>query len=178
VHLSWSDADAFCKWLSKKEGETYELPTEAEWEYACRAGTETRYFNSDDPERLVDVASCREATLKSRFRDWKNTLRGNDGFVYTSPVGSFQPNAFGLYDMHGNVWEMCSDWYSKRTYERGADRISVDPKGAADGLQHVNRGGCFYCMPLFLRSAARSGAAEDTGAMNKGFRVVKRVKPE
>ncbi len=108
VNVSWNDAVAFCKWLSKKEGNTYRLPTEAEWEYACRAGTTTRYYSGDDPETLAKVGNVADATAKAKFPDWKYTIKASDGYVFTSPVGSFQPNAFGLYDMHGNAWQWCA----------------------------------------------------------------------
>jgi formylglycine-generating enzyme required for sulfatase activity len=105
VNVSWNDAVAFCNWLRKKEGKTYRLPTEAEWEYACRAGTTTLYYNGDDPEGLTKVGNVADATLKAKFRDWPRTIRASDGYVFTAPVGKFNPNAFGLYDMHGNAWQ-------------------------------------------------------------------------
>ena len=120
VNVSWNDAVAFCKWLSKKEGKTYRLPTEAEWEYACRAGTTTRYYSGDDPETLAKVGNVADAALKAKFPDWKYTIKANDGYVFTAPVGKFKPNAFGLYDMHGNAWQWCADWY-------GADYYATSP---------------------------------------------------
>ncbi len=106
--VNWDDAVAFCEWLSKKEGKTYRLPTEAEWEYACRAGTATRYYSGDDPETLATVANVADATFKVNFADEAYYgLRASDGYTYTAPVGRFKPNAFGLYDMHGNVWQWC-----------------------------------------------------------------------
>ena len=98
VYLSWNDAAAFCKWLSKKEGKTYRLPTEAEWEYACRAGTTTRYYSGDDPETLAKVGNVADATAKAKFPDWKYTIKASDGYVFTAPEGKFKPNAFGLFD--------------------------------------------------------------------------------
>ncbi len=103
VNVSWNDAGAFCQWLSKKEGKTYRLPTEAEWEYACRAGTTTRYYSGDDPETLAKVGNVADAAAKAQFPDWTWTIKANDGYVFTAPVGKFKPNAFGLYDMHGNA---------------------------------------------------------------------------
>ncbi len=103
VGVSWNDAVAFCEWLSRKEGKAYRLPTEAEWEYACRAGTTTRYSSGDDPETLAKVGNVPDATYRAKFPDDKNTIKASDGYVFTSPVGSFRPNAFGLYDMQGNA---------------------------------------------------------------------------
>ena len=114
VNVSWNDAVAFCKWLSKKEGKTYRLPTEAEWEYACRAGTTTRYSSGDDPETLAEAGNVADATFKEKFPKGGYTIKASDGYVYTAPVGKFKPNAFGLYDMHGNAWQWCSDWYGEK----------------------------------------------------------------
>ena len=130
VNVSWNDAVAFCKWLSRKEGKTYRLPTEAEWEYACRAGTTTRYYSGDDPETLAKVANVADATAKAKFPDWKWTIKASDGYVFTAPVGQFKPNAFGLYDMHGNAWQWCADWYGKDYY--GKSPVD-DPKGPDTG---------------------------------------------
>ena len=118
VNVSWNDAKAFCEWLSKKENQTYRLPTEAEWEYACRAGTTTRYSSGDDPETLAKVGNVADATAKAKFPDWTWTIKASDGYVFTSPVGSFQPNANGLYDMHGNAWQWCADWYGAEYYAK------------------------------------------------------------
>ena len=126
VNVSWNDAVAFCKWLSQKEGKTYRLPTEAEWEYACRAGTTTRYYSGDDPETLAKVGNVADAAAKAKFPDWKYTIKANDGYVFTAPVGKFKPNAFGLYDMHGNAWQWCADWYGADYYAKSP---ADDPTG-------------------------------------------------
>jgi sulfatase modifying factor 1 len=146
VMVSWNDAQAFCKWLSDKEGRTYRLPSEAEWEYACRAGTTTRYWNGDDPEDLVKIANVPDRSFLEDYqrRNQKplgyRTIKGDDGYAGTAPVGSFQANPWGLYDMHGNVWEWCNDWYSAEYYKKA--RLA-DPRGLAEGEERVIRGGCY-----------------------------------
>jgi len=106
VNVSWNDAVAFREWLSKSEKKTYRLPTEAEWEYACRAGTTARYFSGDDPEALANVGNVADASFRANL-PYANSLletgaiKASDGYVFTSPVGSFRPNAFGLHDMQG-----------------------------------------------------------------------------
>ena len=153
VNVSWNDAVAFCKWLSKKESKTYRLPTEAEWEYACRAGTTTRYYSGDDPETLAKVGNVADAAAKAKFPDWKCTIKANDGYVFTAPVGQFKPNAFGLYDMHGNAWQWCADWYGAEYY---ATSPADDPTGPDSGDVRVLRGGSWYAGPNFARSARRA----------------------
>jgi formylglycine-generating enzyme required for sulfatase activity len=105
VNVSWNDAQAFIAWLSRKEGKSYRLPTEAEWEYACRAGTTTRFSFGDDQEGLAAFGNIADATAKEKYPKWTWALAGRDGYVYTAPVGRYNPNAWGLFDMHGNVWE-------------------------------------------------------------------------
>ena len=100
VYVSWDDAMVFCKKLSEKEGKTYRLPTEAEWEYSCRGGAATKYYFGDDPTKLGKYAWFKQ-----------NTWCVNE--KYAHQVAQKLPNKFGLYDMHGNVWEWCSDWYNK-----------------------------------------------------------------
>ena len=166
VNVSWNDAVAFCKWLSRKEGKTYRLPTEAEWEYACRAGTTTRYYNGDDPETLAKVGNVADATFEAKFRDWKYTIKASDGYVFTAPVGSFQPNAFGLYDMHGNADQWCSDWYGADYYAKSP---ADDPTGPDTGHYHrVLRGGSWVARPYFARSAARFRSAQTPRSTAQG----------
>src|SRR5262249_52774742 len=113
VQVSWNDAQAFCSWLSRKEGRIYRLPTEAEWEYACRAGTESFFFSGDDPAELAAYA-------------WT----GTEGQTGLHPVGTLRPNAFGLFDMHGNVTEWCHDRVSADWYRNGD---ATDPTGPESG---------------------------------------------
>jgi formylglycine-generating enzyme required for sulfatase activity len=170
VDMSWNDAVAFCKWLSRKEGQTYRLPTEAEWEYACRAGTTTRYYSGDDPETLAKVGNVADATLDAKFPKSTVHIKSSDGYVFTSPVGSFQPNAFGLYDMHGNAWQWCSDWYDAWYYEKSPE---VDPAGSSSGDSRVLRGGSWHDWPDSSRSTARRRLAAAFRGSTSGFRVAR-----
>ena len=173
VNVTWKDAQKFCAWLSRKEGKTYELPTEAEWEYACRAGTTTRFWCGDADASLKGAANVADASLKSKldadvfksstFQPW------DDGFPFTSPVGSFQANPWGLYDMHGNVWQLCADRYGP--YPEG---LVKDPKGPDTGDDHVMRGGSWYNSPRMCRAANR-GSGDRSAII--GFRVVLRPAP-
>jgi formylglycine-generating enzyme required for sulfatase activity len=167
VGVSWNDAVAFCEWLSRKEGKTYRLPTEAEWEYACRAGTTTRYWCGDDPEGLAEVANVADAAAKAQFPDWK-TIAASDGYVFTAPVGSFRPNAFGLYDMHGNTWQWCADWYHSRYYDMSP---VDDPRGPASGSGRVARGGSWGNGAGICRSAYRHGFGPGDRDGILGFRI-------
>ena len=170
VDVSWNDAVAFCKWLSGKEGKTYHLPTEAEWEYACRAGTTTRYYSGDDPETLAKVGNVADAAAKGQIPAEKGAIHASDGYVFTAPVGKFKPNAFGLYDMHGNAWEWCQDWYDGYTAEP-----TDDPKGSATGSDRVCRGGGWFHGAWGCRSAARAHVPPGQGQCFLGFRVVRSV---
>jgi serine/threonine protein kinase/formylglycine-generating enzyme required for sulfatase activity len=140
VQIAWNDAVSFCEWLSKKEGKKYRLPTEAEWEYACRAGTMSRYYNGSDLEAVTEIANVADASAMKVFPRWNESVKSSDGYVYTSPVGRFRPNNFGLFDMIGNAAEWCSDRYD-------ADYIKHspmdDPQGPDSGDSRVGRGGGF-----------------------------------
>jgi len=150
--VNWYDAQAFCRWLSDKEGLPYRLPTEAEWEYACRAGTTTNYHTGDV---LPDV-----------FLDKTGRKAGHRG-PGSLKVGQTPANAWGLYDMHGNLEEWCYDWYGP--YIGG---LQVDPVGYAHGDFRVTRGGSHGSDVYFLRSANRMGAIPETRNWVTGFRVV------
>jgi sulfatase modifying factor 1 len=185
VFISWNDAVAFCEWLSKTEGKTYRLPTEAEWEYACRAGSNNRYSFGDDPEDLVHFANGPDQDRKtvspkaiiaaSEDKSAKKAgipfpyLSRRDGYAWTAPVGKLRPNAFGLYDMHGNVWEWCSDWYDAHYYEKAP---SSDPQGPESGTTRVVRGGAFNFMPATMRCADRNSDLPGHRSCSYGFRVV------
>ncbi len=165
IAVSWNDAVAFCAWLSQKEGRRYRLPTEAEWEYACRAGTKTAYSWGADPDGgrgRVNWSDNARASQR-RFRRGVDWL---DGFPRTSPVGTFPPNAWGLFDMHGNAWEWCADLFA---YHLPAD--SVDPPGPPTGDSHLVRGGSWAFHPSFARSACRGWHKPDERYTSLGFRV-------
>ena len=136
-YVNWDDAVEFCRKLSDKEGKTYRLPTEAEWEYACRAGATTAYSFGDDADQL-------------RESGWFDKNAWDAGERYAHAVGLKRANAFGLHDMHGNVWEWCSDWYGD--YPTGH---VTDPQGPTTGVKRVFRGGCWSSVSAFCRSAYR-----------------------
>jgi len=150
--VSWNDAMAFCKKLSAKEGKDYDLPTEAEWEYGCRAGTDT-------------VFHCGN-TLSS------GQANCNGALDRTGNVGSYRPNAFGLYDMHGNVWEWCKDRYGPDYYQKSP---ADDPQGPTEGKLRVLRGGSYYDVARGCRSAYRYGLLPGNRDYYYGFRVVLRA---
>jgi sulfatase modifying factor 1 len=172
VDVSWNDANAFLDWLSKKEDKKYRLPTEAEWEYAARGGTKTRYWVGDDPELLARIGNTADADFFEGYPSYypqNKTIRAHDLFKLPAPVGSFPPNKFGLCDMHGNVWEWTNDWYGEDYYKNSP---VDDPQGPADGGQKVRRGGAWHTAPLFTRSSFRNVNTRDSRYPNLGIRVV------
>jgi formylglycine-generating enzyme required for sulfatase activity len=148
--VSWDEAQEFCKKVSEKTGQSVRLPTEAEWEYACRAGTTTRFCSGDAAADLESVA-------------WYGANSGDT----THSVGQKTPNAWGLYDMHGNAWEWCADWLGG--YEAGA---TTDPQGPSRGAGRVLRGGSWYYGPGYCRSAFRRRINPVARNYFSGFRVV------
>ena len=173
VNVTWNDAQALAAWLSRVEQRRYRLPTEAEWEYACRAGTRSHFHSGDDPASLAAVANVFDADAAVNWPAWKGfALATHDGFPFTAPVGSFAPNAFGLHDMHGNVWEWCTDRFGGNFYSVGP---TTDPVGPNDGSRRVVRGGSWYVLAVNCRSAIRGGVTPETTDYAIGFRVVVRV---
>jgi formylglycine-generating enzyme required for sulfatase activity len=179
VNVTWNECVAFCDWLSRKEGKRYRLPTEAEWEYACRAGTKTRYWTGDDPESLAAHENLLDAAAAGEFPDRRRyAISGTDGHAFTAPAGSTgQTNPFGLADMHGNVREWCRDWYDAGFY---ANAPTADPTGPSnEGLYRVIRGGSWLDGPALCRSANRNRLQKPANetyfpeyAITVGFRVV------
>jgi formylglycine-generating enzyme required for sulfatase activity len=159
AYISWDEAKEFCKSLTQKEGRTYKLPTEAQWEYACRAGTTTRYSFGDSESSLGEYA-------------WFYGNAGNADERFAHLVAQKKMNAFNLYDMHGNVWEWCRDWYKSNYYE---DSPNIDPEGPSTGSSRVLRGGCWNNGPGSCRSSIRRGNTPNYRSGYIGFRVVMEI---
>lgn len=176
LNVTWNDAVAMTRWLSKREGKTYRLPSEAEWEYACRAGSQTRYYAGNDPRSLLQIANTFDQDAAKNWSNWPAwqpyALQGHDGYAFTAPVGSFQPNAFGLYDMLGNAWEWVGDWYGERYY---AQSPVNDPPGPADGSVRVRRGGSWHTWALYARCSYRNWNSSHTRYTLVGMRLLREV---
>ena len=169
VYVTHNDAMAFLGWLAKQKNEKsrgYRLPTEAEWEYACRAGTGGLYGASDDPESLVRIANVADASLMKVIPN-ATCIRGDDGYAYTAPVGSFEPNAWHLHDMIGNAWEWCDDWFDPKFSQSPPEENS---HSMAMASSRVIRGGCWH-PPWNGRPAYRYGYGPGYRCYSLGFRV-------
>ena len=173
INVAYEDAIAFCNWLSTREQLTYRLPTESEWEYACRAGTETRWNCGDTVESLRDCCNLCDSTLQATYPFAKWSVEWSDGFPFTAPVGTFRPNAFGLYDMHENVFEWCADFWPEIGYDGQKLRLSEEPppKGS-----RITRGGSFLSLTTFTRSADRVCLQPQIRNCIVGFRVARTEK--
>ena len=152
TNVSWEDCQKFINNLNAESEEVFRLPTEAEWEFACRAGTKTSFS----------------------FGERITTVDANCDYKIRKPiaVGSYEPNSFGIYDMHGNVFEWCRDWYGD--YPKGP---TTDPKGPAKGKDHVMRGGSFCVKASSVRSALRNSGAPDYQSNDLGFRIAQTINP-
>lgn len=169
IMVSWKDATAYAAWLSQETGKSYRLPTEAEWEYAARAGTITARYWGNNPDEACHYANIYDNTLKKEKKlNWSHH-NCSDGYIKTAPVGHFKPNAFGLFDMLGNVWEWVADKLHSN-YNNAPTDGSVWNDDAI-GYQ-VLRGGSWYSNPHSSRAAFRNGVAPDAQNNHIGFRVV------
>ncbi len=170
VRVSWEDADEFCAWLGAQAGdpELYRLPTEAEWEYACRAASPRPYPYSFRNEGSASrYANVLDAAAEKVLQLGRPTFALDDGFVGSAPVGKLRPNNLGVHDMHGNVFEWCQDWHGEYP-----DGTITDPKGPDTGSFRVARGGSFLSEPLEARSAFRNRKPPDGTYEDLGFRLV------
>jgi formylglycine-generating enzyme required for sulfatase activity len=157
--MTWHAANVYCRWLSNVTGKKYRLPTEAEWEYACRGGTETPYFFEGDPGRLSSEGFRRRIFRPDTSRVASHAIYSLNSSSRTGEPSVVKPNPFGLKNMSGNVREFCSDLYSANYYR--TDTVSIDPAGPVKGTEHVIRGGSFMSDARDLRSAARDFTRTD-----------------
>lgn len=174
VHVSHTDARAFCKWLSEFSGKSgrplpqeYSLPTEAQWEWACRAGSGARFWWGDGEDSSGKVANVGDQSLKRVHPEWPRTIMPmDDGHAFVAPVGSFRANAFGLHDMLGNVWEFCGSRHGAYREE-----AATDPGDLGDKESFSVRGGGWSNVASDCRCATRNSDPPHFGHSNLGFRV-------
>lgn len=181
VNVTWSDAQRFCRWLSTKDRRPYRLPTEAEWEYACRAGTETLYWNGNDPENLPQIANVRDLLGVEKVPVGQAPMiKTHDGYAFTAPVGSYPANPWGLHDMHGNVAEWTADVFTDLSaYRKQASTAVVEnPLVNSGDVTRITRGGHFMKITRDSRSAFREKRDPNRPLAAIGFRVVAVADPE
>ncbi|WP_197454727.1 SUMF1/EgtB/PvdO family nonheme iron enzyme [Stieleria varia] len=194
VGVSYNDAMAYCEWISQQENAEYRLPTEAEWECVCRAGTDTLFsFGDDYPGQIHRHANLGNAELEKSFpgrvtQQWLVDTESDpgDGQVFTAPVGNYTANAWGLHDLHGNVWEWCQDNYLDTFYTqfksngyRSVQPRAIDPvcteRWQQDGDWRVIRGGSWFVSPIQCQSSMRGYFEASDAACYVGFRVVRQA---
>jgi formylglycine-generating enzyme required for sulfatase activity len=169
VYVNWIDANEFCRWLNKNIRGNFRLPNESEWEYACRAETKTPWHWGDDPNMACEYSNI--AGLESKpFLNVFATCECNDEQIAASPVGSYKPNGFGLYDMIGNVWEWCQDNHSESYWGAPGDGSVYESKME---LSRVYRGGSWEYKQPPPRAALRNSSPPSTKLSTLGFRCVR-----
>jgi formylglycine-generating enzyme required for sulfatase activity len=174
VCVSWNDAMEFCRWLGRKTGRAVRLPTESQWEYACRAGAGSIWPWGDDPEGGKGWCNAADASAKRQWAQARTTFGWDDGHAFTSPVGKFKANAFGLFDMLGNAWEWTADWFDKSYLWEAPGHWKpsrVDPTGPDSGTYRVTRGGSWQGGAEQCRPAARRPQMPSQRLNTLGFRV-------
>ena len=170
INVNWEDARAYVRWLSRETGKSYRLPSEAEWEYAARGGTTTSWYWGDSSSGQCDHANGADAAAKRLNSDW-TTVSCDDGSAYTAAAGSYEANAFRLFDMLGNVWEWVEDcWHNSY---RGAPSDGTAWTRGGDCSRRVLRGGSWRSVPRVLRSALRSWSPIRESDLYVGFRVAR-----
>ena len=174
IHVNWKDARSYASWLSRQTGETYRLPSEAEWEYAARAGTATKYHFGSDSSRLCRWGNGVDLTGKEEYSDWRTPANCRDGHIRTAPTGSFEANGFGLHDMHGNVGEWVEDCWNGSYARAPSDGVAWV---SGDCAQRVLRGGSWDYDPRYLRAAYRNRDSTGDRFDVSGFRVARTLTP-
>lgn len=170
IYVNFEMATGYARWLTRTTGKQYRVPSEAEWEYAARGGSTTRWFWGEDSKRACEFANVGDESVKEEHPDWPRH-DCNDGYAKTAPVGSFKPNGFGLYDTVGNVWEWVEDCYNP-SYEGAPTDGQAWLTG--DCVRRIDRGGGWYNKPEAVRSALRYAGDDPTRQNNTlGFRVVR-----
>ncbi len=173
VNVSWSDAREYVAWLSRETGGAYRLLTEAEWEYAARAGSTTQFHFGDHPMELCRYGNHADVSVPERVA-WRNTLCSDRVALETAEVGSYLPNPWGLHDMHGNVWEWVEDCWNE-SYEDSPTDGSAWTEG--DCSRRIVRGGSWNNRPALLRAAGRNGVGTGELGLNIGLRVARTLVP-
>ena len=170
VCVNWEDARAYAEWLSRKTGKNYRLPSEAEWEYAARGGTATSRYWGEDSSQACAYANVADLDGKQRQPEWADVHQCHDGWVGTTPVGRYRPNAFGLYDMLGNAWQWTDDCWNNNYSGAPTDARAW---AIGDCSLRVVRGGGWDSGPRFVRSAFRYGSAAEYRVNDVGFRLAR-----
>jgi formylglycine-generating enzyme required for sulfatase activity len=174
VCIGWDDAKAYVKWLAQKTGKKYRLPTEAEWEYAARAGSATKYYFGNDSSNICSYANVADASGQGTYgwNDAWGAAKCKDSADFTAAVGSYTPNAFGLYDMVGNVWEWVEDCYHE-TYDGAPSNGSAWVAGEC--TSRVIHGGSWFGSATWARSAIRHGDEPAGRSTTYGFRIARDI---
>lgn len=178
VCIDWNDAQAYAQWLSKRTNQTYRLPSDAEWEYVARAGTQTRFWFGDKDEDLCAHANVLDRSAQAGLKDAAKGLtiaQCSDNYVFTAPVKSYKPNPFGLYDVHGNAWEWAQDCWHDNYNGAPNDGRAWESGCAEEG--RVVRGGAWGSNPRGARSAVRSGFIRGSRDSGAGFRLARTLTP-